>query len=71
MLSAIATDKSGIHIKFFLFLHETICCGHSLEVSIKKSAKYHYFSVDKSALVPSKTIRVWSERAARADFKKS
>ena len=27
----IATDKRGIHIIFFLFLHETICCGYSLE----------------------------------------
>ena len=23
----IATDKRGIHIIFFLFLHENICCG--------------------------------------------
>ena len=29
---AIATDKRGIHIIFFLFLHENICCGYSLEV---------------------------------------
>ena len=28
----IATDKRGIHIIFFLFLHENICCGYSLEV---------------------------------------
>ena len=27
----IATDKRGIHIIFFLFLHENICCGYSLE----------------------------------------
>ena len=28
----IASDKRGIHIIFFLFLHENICCGYSLEV---------------------------------------
>ena len=28
----IATDKRGIHIIFFLFLHENVCCGYSLEV---------------------------------------
>ena len=27
-----ATDKKGIHIIFFLFLHENIYCGYSLEV---------------------------------------
>ena len=27
----IATDKRGIHIIFFLFLDENICCGYSLE----------------------------------------
>ena len=27
----IASDKRGIHIIFFLFLHENICCGYSLE----------------------------------------
>ena len=26
-----ATDKRGIHIIFFLFLHKNICCGYSLE----------------------------------------
>ena len=28
----IARDKRGIHITFFLYLHENICCGYSLEV---------------------------------------
>ena len=28
---SIATDKRGIHIIFFLFLKENICCGYSLE----------------------------------------
>ena len=28
---SIATDKRGIHIIFFLFLHKNICCGYSLE----------------------------------------
>ena len=27
----IATDKRGIHIIFFLFLHKNICCGYTLE----------------------------------------
>ena len=27
-----ATDEGGIHIIFFLFLHENICCRYSLEV---------------------------------------
>ena len=27
----IATDKRGIHIIFFLFLHENLCSGYSLE----------------------------------------
>ena len=27
----IATDKRGIHIIFFLFLDENICCEYSLE----------------------------------------
>ena len=38
----IATDKGGIYIIFFLFLHENICCGYSLEapqhISDEKSA---------------------------------
>ena len=28
---AIAADKRGIHIIFFLFLHENVCCENSLE----------------------------------------
>ena len=32
MPTHIATDKRGIHIIFFLFLHKNICCGYSLEV---------------------------------------
>ena len=28
---SIATDKRGIHIIFFLFLHKNICCEYSLE----------------------------------------
>ena len=28
----IAPDKRGIYILFFLFRHENICCGYSLEV---------------------------------------
>ena len=27
----VAPDKRGIHIIVFLFLHEIICCGYSLE----------------------------------------
>ena len=30
--NGIATDKRGSHIIFFLFLHENICYGYSLEV---------------------------------------
>ena len=30
-LWSIATDRRGIHIIFFLFLEENICCGYSLE----------------------------------------
>ena len=28
----IALDKMGYQLIFFLFLHENICCGYSLEV---------------------------------------
>ena len=31
-LSAQLQIRGGIHIIFFLFLHENICCGYSLEV---------------------------------------
>ena len=28
---SIAIDEGGIHLIFFLFLNENICCGYSLE----------------------------------------
>ena len=30
--TSIALDKKGSQIDIFLFLHENICCGYSLEV---------------------------------------
>ena len=37
-----APDKRGIHILFFLFFHENICCGYSLEVPrCGASNEYH------------------------------
>ena len=39
---SIATDKRVIHIIFFLFLHENICCGYSLEAPRQgASNEYH------------------------------
>ena len=38
---AIALDKRGIHIIFFLFLHENICCGYSLEAP-RRGASHEY-----------------------------
>ena len=38
----IATDKRGIHIIFFLFLHKNVCCGYSLEEPRRgASNEYH------------------------------
>ena len=52
----------GIHIIFFLFLYENVCCGYSLEVPCRgtsneypqlmfswrnKKKKYQYFSVEQ------------------------
>ena len=36
-LGHIALAKSGIQIIFFLFLHENICCGFSLEVPLHEN----------------------------------
>ena len=38
VIRIIATDKRGIHIIFFLFLDENICCGYSLE-----APRFSYF----------------------------
>ena len=56
----IAPDKRGIHIIFFLFFHENICCGYSLEAPQQgtsneypqhmfswKNKKYWYFWLEK------------------------
>ena len=43
----IATDKRGIHIIFFLFLHENICCWYSLEAPRRGASneyQQHMFS---------------------------
>ena len=37
----IATDKRGIHMIFLLFLEENICCGYSLEVSLRGTSNEH------------------------------
>ena len=44
----IATDKRGIHIIFFLFLDEYICCGYSLEAPRRGASNeypQHMFSL--------------------------
>ena len=44
----IAPDKRGIHIIFFLFLDEYICCGYSLEVPHRGASNeypQHMFSL--------------------------
>ena len=38
--TSIASDKRGIHIIFFLFLNENICCGYSLEVPLGTSSEF-------------------------------
>ena len=40
-ITCIAPDKRGIHIIFFSFLYENICCGYSLEV-LQRSASNEY-----------------------------
>ena len=36
--------KGGIHLIFFLFLHENICCGYSLEAT-SHGASYEYHNI--------------------------
>ena len=38
----IATDKKGIHILFFLFLDENICCWYSLEAPRRGASNEHH-----------------------------
>ena len=37
----IGLDKSGYQVNIFLFLHENICCGYSLEAS-RRGTTYEY-----------------------------
>ena len=41
-MPCIATDKRGIHVIFFLFLHKYICCGYSLEAPPRSTSEYPY-----------------------------
>ena len=42
MYSFLAPNKNDIHVIFFLFFYETICCGYPLEVPLQgTSNEYH------------------------------
>ena len=58
----IATDKRGIHIIFFLFLDENICCEYSLEVCHRGASNEYPQSM--FLLRNKKTIRTFRMKKA-------